>query len=136
MGIDARGNDLGAQSVKLPLYSVEAGQLAAAIGSPVTAIKQEVPILGVETVRQVQCSAIDEIDRHFREGIADTELFRHLDHSDERRQRAGPSHNAGSGLCRKIPSMATLLTATPAPSAIALHRHADVHALAGCQGVV
>ncbi|HWS10393.1 MAG TPA: hypothetical protein VN362_21325, partial [Xanthobacteraceae bacterium] len=65
--------------------SVEAGQLAAAIGSPMTAIKQENSILGVETVRQVQCSAIDQIDRHFWKGVADTELFRHCDHSDERR---------------------------------------------------
>jgi hypothetical protein len=42
-----------------------------------TAIKQEDSILGVETVRQVQRSAIDQIDRHSWEGIADTELFRH-----------------------------------------------------------
>ena len=57
--IDACGNYLGAQGVKISLHSVEADQLPAAVGSPVAAIKQEDLVLGVDTVRQIQRSAID-----------------------------------------------------------------------------
>ncbi len=75
--IDTRRNHFHVERFKLVLNSFESRQLTATVGSPVTPVKQDNPVLGVQAIRQVERSAADEINRQIGKRIAYPKLVRH-----------------------------------------------------------
>ena len=77
-GINAGCEYLDAKRSKLVFQLGEAGQLPAAVRSPMPTIEQHYAIFGIETIGQFHCAAADQGDGHGGKHGTDVQLVGHV----------------------------------------------------------